>query len=214
MCFYGVCTNNAHWNWLHSVNVNSRLGRLHTCGISWATGYEFMSVKKGINLHLLNDVNFNGYCWYTLHRSQYTPVNVQGTQNCPFVKIFFWKELIIIEKIVRRWKIKAMPVKSYTLLLSTFKVWKITRTLCKKLVMIKSVKFFCLHLVFACIFILRGSWFWTSLIGAFQSKTEISLKTEVFSLSYEYLSEFQRKSREQVVYTSLYILTNQIYMYV
>ena len=50
-------------------------------------------VCQSMNLHLLNGISFNGYCWYTLHRSPHIPINVQEPQICPFLKIFFWKEL-------------------------------------------------------------------------------------------------------------------------
>ena len=32
-------------------------------------------MKEGMNLHLLNGVNFNGYCWYTLHSNPHTPID-------------------------------------------------------------------------------------------------------------------------------------------
>ena len=79
--------------------------------------------RQGVNLHLLNGVNFNGYCWYTLHRSPCTPINVQP--KFAHFENPFLKRIDYNWKIIRRWKIKLMPVKSYTLLLSTFKVWKL-----------------------------------------------------------------------------------------
>ena len=67
-----------------------------------------------------------------VENTTYTPVDfllkikiIVASQNLPFLKIFIWKEII---KNTRSWQIlimgiESMPIMSYTLLLSTFKLW-------------------------------------------------------------------------------------------
>ena len=67
---------------------------------------------------------FQWYCWYTLYRSPCTAINPTGNPNLSIFENPFLKGIYDNWKIIRRWKIKLIPVKYYTFLLSTFEVWK------------------------------------------------------------------------------------------
>ena len=108
-------------------------------------------MKKGMNLHLLNAVHFNEYCWYTLHSIPHTPIDLllkiricTANQNLPLFENLLLKRIDYNKKIIKRLRIKLMPIKLSACYIQSM---KITRSLCKKVINDQKCQFFYLHLV-------------------------------------------------------------------